>query len=429
MIGLPKDKDGVEHPLYPYEKTIIDSLANNKHLFVLKATGLGISELILRFMAWLCVKDDQLSGSDMCIVTGPRIDLAITLVDRLKKLFYSNEELGIKSWNTRETILKLNGVTITAYPSNHLDAMRGIKNCSLIFQDEFDFFPIGEQQSARDVSERYIGKSNPYLIAVTTPNAPLQLADKINRESESQCIYKRLRLDYTYGVNTIYSNEDLMQARKSPSWDREYCLKFAGLLGNVFHYSQVDKCVKLGERYKNIPVNYEVSHILGLDPGFSSSRTAFTLVEALREHDKVRVLYSEELEGHPSPDQIVKKVWSIYKEYGHNTWVMVDGSARGVITQLKIAFDEYVNYKKAEDVSLHANRIIPVNFVSEHKLLLQNLYSLVANEYLCIPESMEKIIISLKSAVANEYSLDKTQSNYNDTLDSLRLACRPFHFD
>jgi len=69
-----------------------------------------------------------------------------------------------------------------------------------------------------------------------------------------------------------------------------------------------------------------------------------------------------------SPDEIVQKVWSVYKEYGHNLWALVDGSARGVITQLKIAFDENVNYKKAEDVSLHSNRIIPVNFVTEHKL-------------------------------------------------------------
>jgi hypothetical protein len=42
---------------------------------------------------------------------------------------------------------------------------------------------------------------------------------------------------------------------------------------------------------------------------------------------------------------------------------------------------------------------------------------------------MEKVIISLKSAVANEYSLDKTQSSYNDTLDALRLAVKPYRFD
>ena len=42
---------------------------------------------MLRFMAWLCLKDKALSGSQMCIVTGPRIDLAITLIDRMKRLF------------------------------------------------------------------------------------------------------------------------------------------------------------------------------------------------------------------------------------------------------------------------------------------------------------------------------------------------------
>jgi late competence protein required for DNA uptake (superfamily II DNA/RNA helicase) len=42
---------------------------------------------MLRFMAWLCIKDGALSGSQMCIVTGPRIDLATALIDRMERLF------------------------------------------------------------------------------------------------------------------------------------------------------------------------------------------------------------------------------------------------------------------------------------------------------------------------------------------------------
>jgi late competence protein required for DNA uptake (superfamily II DNA/RNA helicase) len=61
--------------------------SSNKHLWIKKATGLGVSEFMLRFMAWLCLRDDKLLGSQMCIVTGPRIDLAIALIDRMKKLF------------------------------------------------------------------------------------------------------------------------------------------------------------------------------------------------------------------------------------------------------------------------------------------------------------------------------------------------------
>jgi late competence protein required for DNA uptake (superfamily II DNA/RNA helicase) len=83
-------KNAIDKPLYGYEKIIFDSLVThngNKHLWIKKATGLGISEFMLRFMAWLCLKDNALSGSQMCIVTGPRIDLAIALIDRMKRLF------------------------------------------------------------------------------------------------------------------------------------------------------------------------------------------------------------------------------------------------------------------------------------------------------------------------------------------------------
>jgi hypothetical protein len=59
IIGLPQ-KDGIDKPLYDYEKIIFDALVtpngNNKHLWIKKATGLGISEFMLRFMAWLCLK-------------------------------------------------------------------------------------------------------------------------------------------------------------------------------------------------------------------------------------------------------------------------------------------------------------------------------------------------------------------------------------
>ena len=76
IIDLP-EKNGVDKPLYDYEKIIFDSLitsqfdnkngnaksSNKKHLWIKKATGLGISEFILRFMTWLCLRDSSLSGS------------------------------------------------------------------------------------------------------------------------------------------------------------------------------------------------------------------------------------------------------------------------------------------------------------------------------------------------------------------------------
>src|SRR5215831_6889620 len=86
FIGLPL-KDGIAYPLFDYEQLVFNALEQHKHLWIKKATGLGITELMLRYMVWLCLKDDRLKGQQMTVVTGPRIELAITIIDRMKALF------------------------------------------------------------------------------------------------------------------------------------------------------------------------------------------------------------------------------------------------------------------------------------------------------------------------------------------------------
>jgi late competence protein required for DNA uptake (superfamily II DNA/RNA helicase) len=222
IIGLPQ-KDGNDKPLYDYEEIVFNSLITqngNKHLWIKKATGLGVSEFMLRSMAWLCLKDNKLSSSQMCIVTGPRIDLAIALIDRMKRLFAGSKGLTT-TFDTKETVIELNNVKIEAFPSHHLDAMRGLPNVSFILLDEADFFPPGQQQDARDVSERYIAKSDPYIVMVSTPNAPDGLFETIEKEAEDTCLYKRIFLDYTYGIGKIYTAEEIEKAKQSPSFERD----------------------------------------------------------------------------------------------------------------------------------------------------------------------------------------------------------------
>jgi hypothetical protein len=56
----------------------------------------------------------------MCIVIGPRIDLAIALIDRMKKLFSGK---GLVSFNTKETVIELKpckdrSISITTFRCN-----------------------------------------------------------------------------------------------------------------------------------------------------------------------------------------------------------------------------------------------------------------------------------------------------------------------
>jgi hypothetical protein len=120
IIGLPT-KEGVEKAMFDYEKILYDSLFDNesntpnhassfkhRHLWVKKATGLGVTEFFLRLMVWLCLRNDDYQNSQMCIVTGPNIDIAIKLIKRMKALFETRLHV---SFDSKETVLELKVLT------------------------------------------------------------------------------------------------------------------------------------------------------------------------------------------------------------------------------------------------------------------------------------------------------------------------------
>ena len=287
---------------------MFDTLQNNKHVWIKKATGLGITEFLLRYMSWFCLKDDSLKGSQMCIVTGPRIELAITLIDRMKGLFTkadsSQNHAQIVRFTTKETVIELNGCHIEAYPSHHLDSMRGLTNISFIYLDEADFFPPGQQLDCRNVSERYIAKSNPWIVMVSTPNAPEGLFEKIEREPEETCLYKRLFLDYTYGLDRIYNMEEIEKAKTSPSFEREYNLKYLGKVGNVFHTLDIEAAICTGQEGKEM-IDWSTSMLIGRSMGIDvawGETSKFAIVITQFRNRRVEVFYCESFEASDERD-------------------------------------------------------------------------------------------------------------------------------
>jgi hypothetical protein len=215
-IGLPV-KHGITHGLYDYQKLVFDTIfqedgsIKDRHTAILKASGIGISEEVLRIVAWLCTKDNALAGSQICLITGPRIDLSVALMERLKKLFY--ERNLISAFESKETVAMINNVRVECYPSHHLSSMRGISNVSMIVADEASFFLTNEQNELRDTIERYIGKSSAYIILLSTPNKPGDLMQEIFSEEESSCIYRRLQLPWTVALGKLFTPDEMAKAR------------------------------------------------------------------------------------------------------------------------------------------------------------------------------------------------------------------------
>jgi hypothetical protein len=80
-------------------------------------------------------------------------------------------------------------------------------------------------------------------------------SERIKKEPESTCLYKRLFLDYTYGLNKIYTGDEITAAKQSPSFESEYNLKYLGLIGNIFHIMHIKAAMEKGMRFPGAPAN------------------------------------------------------------------------------------------------------------------------------------------------------------------------------
>jgi hypothetical protein len=438
-------KDKKEHPLYDYEKILFDTLMSfdgsfiDKHLWVKKSTGLGVTEFMLRLMAWLCTNlrrlDQSLHGNvngQMCIVTGPNIDIATKLVKRLKTIF--EPKLGL-TFDNKETVLELNRCTIEAYPSNHIDSFRALENPKFILIDEGDFFRKSEQDDVRFVIEGYIGKSDPYIVMVSTPNAPNGLFDKIEREPEQSCIYKRLKLDYTYGLDRIYTREEIAKAKKSPSFGREYDLQYLGLIGNTFHTQDIERAIELGKKYRI--TNTFGQKAMGIDPGFGSSTFAIVIIQF--SDSILQVLYADEFER-PRYEDMINKVANLYDMHTNIKNIFVDANSPELISSLKREVTNerdnwaWVQEKMADckkhhlDLNRHM-KVVPVPFSTEGKNMLIHMKELLESEdpIIAINPKFEKLTTSLRTAISDDLGkLDKEATSYDNVLDAFRLSLQMF---
>ena len=322
-IGMPLNtKTGLHTKIYQYEDDLIEAYLKYKMVWVKKATGLGITEITNRFIAWLCTRDDEFKNNQIdvavVIITGASTELAIRIIDRIKNLFPDYE------FKERERIGYINGAKIEAFPTRESKTARGLSPF-IVLVDEGDFFEKNEQDEARTTAERYIPKTNPYIIFVSTPNLPGGLFERMEKEEPSQ--YHKIFLPYTIGLRDgMYTEEDIFEGKKSPSFEREYNLQYGVGIGDIFPSLSIDM----------ITEEYDLTlrdgpKLITVDPAYGSSNFAILGFELL---DGIIYVKDSIEESRPSPHVMMEKLITLSHKYG-NCLMLVDSAHPGLIRDLQ----------------------------------------------------------------------------------------------
>ena len=170
---------------------------------------------------------------------------------------------------------------------------------------------------------------------------PLKVSEKIERELENTCLYKRLFLDYTYGIDKIYSREEIALAQKSPSFEREYNLKYLGKVGNVFHTLDIEPAIvteQQGQEMLDWSTSTMIGRSMGIDVAWGDT-SKFAIVITQHRNNKVEVFYAESFDK-PQMNQIINHNLQL-KQRHHITKLYVDGANPEVIRELKRRIGEY----------------------------------------------------------------------------------------
>ncbi|MDR4512607.1 MAG: hypothetical protein MRJ93_12985 [Nitrososphaeraceae archaeon] len=426
IIGLPQKNDK-EYPLFDSEKLVIDAIENNQHIWIKKARGIGITELILRYLAWKCMSSNELDGKSIFLVSGTREEFSNNIKIRLAKLFERN--FPNMRFESKYTELWLNNTWIKVFPTKRIQDLRGYTDVSYLFIDEADYFEPAEQNELEYVIKSYEEKSKCKIILASTPNRPDYLFARIEKNEIFKDFFHKLFLDYTHGLGKIFDTDFIQRERERNEtyFEREYNLKYLGKIGNVFPLVDIDKATQLGIQYKDLATNPFALHIGGVDFGFSSSVTALYIAELDPQLQIVRIITGKEYDK-KTPSEIANDMFSLHTQIPNLSW-FVDGANRGAVNECKSKYGESLNWEKVEDINIEDDCIIPVNFGKEHKQMLQHLYQLLTKQKLAIDPKYDKLILSLKTAYAEEFNLDKTSTVHNDHLDSLRLLCKGVLFE
>jgi hypothetical protein len=152
---------------------------------------------------------------------------------------------------------------------------------------------------------------------------------------------------------------------------------------------------------------------------------------------KIQVIHAEEYDR-PNFSEMISKVWQLKQLCGYISNIYCDAANPEVVESIKKEFDEPYNNQYVRDQFAYCKKydlhiedrmiVVPVPFSVEGAHMLQHAKWLMketdedGSSLIAIDKRFDKLITGLRTAVANEYKLDKEVTSYDDIVDAFRLS-------
>lgn len=182
IIGLPV-KNGKEDPIYDYELDVIDRIESNRNIWIKKARGIGITELVLRYLAWKIVSSNELEYKKIMIVSGTMLKHANNVKERMQSLF--EKRFPLIQLESKFTELLIKNTNLICMPSRNVKDIRGFTDVAYLFIDESDYFEMSVNDELLHAITAYEEKSNCTTIMESTPFRPDGLFHSIENDPNS----------------------------------------------------------------------------------------------------------------------------------------------------------------------------------------------------------------------------------------------------
>jgi hypothetical protein len=124
---------------------------------------------------------------------------------------------------------------------------------------------------------------------------------------------------------------------------------------------------------------------------------------------------------------MLSKTWDLIVKYILQK-IYIDGANPSFIKSLKMQWGERPDYENVPKEQKQFMKVEPVNFNQEHKEMLGHCKLSLERGYIAINPTFDKLITSLRTAVAEENTLDKESMSYADIFDAYRLALKDYTF-